>query len=159
VPAEEIGLRPSKPLLKAFREQEDEFLVGEPLEGTHRKIHRNLAPIIALERDSDTGRLLPAVGETAGAARFESAPIKTCSIRETTHQRVISLVRGVTPHTDYARLSPHALIGQNNDLLHLLRLRERRGIDSDRVWSRHRLLRIPSVALPYPDGFIVQQFF
>jgi hypothetical protein len=80
-------------LLEPFRQQEDQLLVSQPFERPHGKIHGYLASIIALEGDRHARWANPAIGKTAGPCGFESAPVQTCSIGESTHLANILLPR------------------------------------------------------------------
>src|SRR5688572_5943564 len=77
-------------LFQAPREQENQLLIREALEGSNRKIHCELAAVVALECDRHARRLHPAIRKTSGPRGFERAPVKTRSISETTHQTAAS---------------------------------------------------------------------
>ena len=55
---------------------QNKLLIGEPFERADRKIHRELAPVFALERDCHARRLCPAIRQTVRPSAFERTPIK-----------------------------------------------------------------------------------
>ena len=84
----------ARELLETFRQEKDQLLITQSFECPHGKIHRYLASVIALEGDRHACRLDPPIRKTAGPRGFESAPVQTCSIGESTHLADILLARG-----------------------------------------------------------------